>query len=80
MFAKCCLCLLKLKKSFRKTSSKKWLTHIDNFCTTNSAKYYWCDLFLDNEESLKQYENLPEHIERDIKNTNIASEITRIIA
>ena len=57
----------------------RWQQHLDNYCVSNSKKYLWCEMLLDNYEIIQSQGSLHKDIEHEIRNTNIASEIVKII-
>jgi hypothetical protein len=72
-------CLRKIQLFFRcKRYNKKWAVFIENHCAGNS-KLQWCQLIMENFEEISKYNNPNEETLKELRSTNISSEIIKVL-
>ena len=80
MFRKCISCFSKLGWKLFGQNMPRWQQHLDNYCLANCQKYVWCEMLLDNFDLIKSFGSLSKELQHQIRNTNISSEIVKIIS
>lgn len=76
----CGSCLRRLGWRLVGREGAKWESHLAAFCGGRAQKQAWCELFLDNLELIREHTSLSKELEFEIRNTNISSEIVKIIS
>lgn len=79
MLRKCFGCIQMIGWRFFGENMPRWQQHINNYCFSNSQRYVWCQMILDNFDLIRSFPGLTKQLEHDIRNTNISSEVIKLI-